>query len=427
MLLRRTGCYGALLEINMSAIFFVHIVGNSEISLWGMDGRTRLERMLRTIKTAIVVEEEEISQLTGTDPVLLLRADYLFDSRVINALMALREPVVLVAPLDEIPVAILTDGKNAAAMREVLNEKRLVPDDLSICTLKDLPIQVQQNLKKKDPPYVLPMLRCNQLELESELFAASYKGVTDLVTKWLWPWPAFMVTRLCVRLGLKPNHVTLLSLVLAVLAGVAFWYGAFGIGLMMAWLMTFLDTVDGKLARVTLTSSKLGDVLDHGLDIIHPPLWYLAWGVGLMATATPVANLELLVWLMFIGYVGGRLCEGAFQFWLASFDIFIWCKVDSFHRLITARRNPNLILLTAGWMADRPDIGFILVVSWHLLSTLFLIYRLFAAWQSRSQNGVLHSWMENIDPVRDRQQLAVRVFIRQPLSQRYIKPVSDGQ
>ncbi|MXS84915.1 CDP-alcohol phosphatidyltransferase family protein [Nitrosomonas sp. HPC101] len=411
----------------MSAIFFVHIVGNSEISLWGMDGRTRLERMLRTIKTAIVVEEEEISQLTGTDPVLLLRADYLFDSRVINALMALREPVVLVAPLDEIPVAILTDGKNAAAMREVLNEKRLVPDDLSICTLKDLPIQVQQNLKKKDPPYVLPMLRCNQLELESELFAASYKGVTDLVTKWLWPWPAFMVTRLCVRLGLKPNHVTLLSLVLAVLAGVAFWYGAFGIGLMMAWLMTFLDTVDGKLARVTLTSSKLGDVLDHGLDIIHPPLWYLAWGVGLMATATPVANLELLVWLMFIGYVGGRLCEGAFQFWLASFDIFIWCKVDSFHRLITARRNPNLILLTAGWMADRPDIGFILVVSWHLLSTLFLIYRLFAAWQSRSQNGVLHSWMENIDPVRDRQQLAVRVFIRQPLSQRYIKPVSDGQ
>jgi len=24
---------------------------------------------------------------------------------------------------------------------------------------------------------------------------------------------------------------------------------------------------------------------------------------------------------MFLGYVGGRLCEGAFQFWLAHFDI----------------------------------------------------------------------------------------------------------
>jgi len=407
----------------MTTAFFVHIIGNSKIGLWGMDGRTRLERMLETIKTATVVKE--VSQLTETDPVLLLRADYLFDGRVISALMALREPAILVAPLNEVSVAILTDGKNAAAMCEVLNEKRPAPDDLSVRTLKDLPIQVQQNLKKKDPPYVLPIRRCNQAELESELFAASYKGVTDLVTKWLWPWPAFMATRLCVRLGLKPNHVTLLSLVLAVLAGVAFWYGAFGIGLIMAWLMTFLDTVDGKLARVTLTSSKLGDVLDHGLDIIHPPLWYWAWGVGLMATATPVADLELLAWLMFIGYVGGRLCEGAFQFWLASFDIFIWCKVDSFHRLITARRNPNLILLTAGWMADRPDIGFILVVSWHLFSTLFLVYRLFAAWQSRSQDGVLHSWMEGIDPVRDRQQFAVRIFTRLPFPQQYVNAADN--
>ncbi|MBE7526408.1 MAG: CDP-alcohol phosphatidyltransferase family protein [Burkholderiales bacterium] len=407
----------------MTTPFFVHIVGNSKANLWGMSGRTRLERMLEVIKTATVVEE--LSQLAETDPVLLLRADYLFDARVINALMMLDKSTVLITPIDEIPVAIRTDGKHAGMMCEVLHEKRWEPDDLPSCTVKDLPIQVQQNLKKKDPPYVLPILRCNQAELESELFAASYKGVTDLVTKWLWPWPAFMVTRWCVQLGLKPNHVTLLSLVFAVLAGVAFWYGAFGIGLVMAWLMTFLDTVDGKLARVTLTSSKLGDVLDHGLDIVHPPLWYLAWGVGLMATVTPVANLELLTWLMFIGYVGGRLCEGAFQFWLASFDIFIWHKIDSFHRLITARRNPNLILLTAGWMAGRPDIGFILVVLWHLLSTLFLAYRLFAAWQSRSREGVLHSWMEGIDPVRDREQLAVRIFTRLPLAQRYVKPAAD--
>lgn len=407
----------------MTTPFFVHIVGNSKASLWGMSGRTRLERMLGAIKAVAVVED--LSQLAETDPVLLLRADYLFDARVINALIVLGKPAVLVMPVDEIPVAILTDGKHAGVMREVLHEKRLVPDNLPSCTVKDLPIQVQQNLKKKDPPYVLPILRCNQAELESELFAASYKGVTDLVTKWLWPWPAFMATRLCVQLGLKPNHVTLFSLVLAVLAGVAFWYGAFGIGLVMAWLMTFLDTVDGKLARVTLTSSKLGDVLDHGLDIVHPPLWYLAWGVGLMGTATPVPNLELLVWLMFIGYVGGRLCEGAFQFWLASFDIFIWQKIDSFHRLITARRNPNLILLTVGWITGRPDIGFILVVLWHLLSTLFLVYRLFAARQSRFRGGVLHSWMEGIDPVRDREQLAVRIFTRLPLTRHYVKSVAD--
>src|SRR5690606_33807392 len=138
--------------------------------------------------------------------------------------------------------------------------------------------------------------------------------------------------------------------------------------------------------------------------------------VGLIATTTPLANLELLVWLMFIGYIGGRLCEGAFQFLLASFDIFIWRKVDSFNRLITARRNPNLILLTAGWAAGRPDIGFILVVLWHVLSTLILVLRLGIAWYIRSRDGMLHSWMEYIDPVRDREQLAVRIFTRLPLT-----------
>lgn len=407
----------------MTTACYVHIVGNSKVDLWGMRGRSRLERMLSTIKAVTVIEN--LSQLDEMDAVLLLRADYLFDIRIINALIALEKRMVLVTPISEIPVAIRTNGKNANMMCEVLSEKLTVPDDLPSYAVKDLPIQVQQNLKKKDPPYVLPILHCNRAELESELFAASYKGVTDLVTKWLWPWPAFMATRLCVRLGLKPNHVTLFSLVLAIAAGIAFWYGEFGIGLIMAWLMTFLDTVDGKLARVTLTSSKIGDVLDHGLDIVHPPLWYLAWGIGLATTATPLTNLELLIWLMFIGYIGGRFCEGAFQFWLASFDIFIWHKIDSFHRLITARRNPNLILLTVSWMAGRPDVGFILVVVWHLLSTLFLMYRLFIAWQSRSRDGALHSWMEEIDPIRDRQQLAVKVFTRQPLSHQYVKPASS--
>lgn len=401
----------------MSATYVTYIVGDSETKLWGMSGRSRLERMLSATKQVTLAEES--SQLATANAVLLLRADYLFDARVLHALLTINQQMALVTSLDKVPVAILTDGNRAAAMCEVLNGNQQIPDNLPQRTLEDLPIAVQQNLKKKDPPYVLPILHTNQAELEAELFAASYKGVTDLVTKWVWPQPALLATRQCVRFGLLPNHVTFVSLILAILAGVAFWYGMFGIGLIMAWLMTFLDTVDGKLARVTLTSSKIGDVLDHGLDIIHPPLWYLAWGVGLIATTTPLANLELLVWLMFIGYIGGRLCEGAFQFLLASFDIFIWRKIDSFHRLITARRNPNLILLTAGWAAGRPDIGFISVVVWHLLSTLFLMYRLLVAWRERSQGTTLRSWMEGIDPVRDRNQFAVKVFTRLPYSERH--------
>ena len=33
--------------------------------------------------------------------------------------------------------------------------------------------------------------------------------------------------------------------------------------------MTFLDTVDGKLARCTIASSKLGNIFDHGIDLVQ--------------------------------------------------------------------------------------------------------------------------------------------------------------
>ncbi len=40
--------------------------------------------------------------------------------------------------------------------------------------------------------------------------------------------------------------------------------------------MTFLDTVDGKLARVTLTSSKFGDIFGprHRPDPSALPWWW---------------------------------------------------------------------------------------------------------------------------------------------------------
>lgn len=398
------------------SITHIYIFGDSEVSLWGLSGRERLQRLALSLKQACLTDNP--ANIPDDATTLLLRADHLFDTRIITAMRNLQEEMVLYSQ-NGIPVALRTVGKNAPALLETLSRPNTSAiSALKRYSLKDLQIGIQQNLKKKESPYVLPISAANRKALEWELFAGSYKGVTDLVTKWLWPVPAFWVTHLCVHWKITPNQVTLLSLVLAVFAGIAFWFGYYACGLLMGWLMTFLDTVDGKLARVTLTSSRLGDVMDHGLDIIHPPLWYLAWGVGLATTAFPVENLELWIWLMFGSYVGGRICEGLFEFWLAPFVMFIWQRLDSFNRLITARRNPNLLLLTASWLADRPDIGFLLVVGWHLISTLFLAWRVVIAWQTRRQQGSLTSWMEAIDPLRDRQQLAVRVFTRVPLAEK---------
>ncbi|SHM09459.1 Phosphatidylglycerophosphate synthase [Nitrosospira sp. Nsp11] len=395
----------------MSKPVYIYIVGDSETNIWGLSGRERLQRMLKpSLQTRLVDDPEQIPVHASA---LLLRADHLFDGRVLAALINAKTNLVLGSNQGQ-PVAIrvINGDVHHVLANFVDGGDGRTFSDFPLYALKDLDLSsLRQNLKKRDPPYVFPINNDNRKMLESELFTRSYKGVTDLVTKWLWPVPAFLTVRFCVRFGIRPNHVTLLSLVFAVLAGVAFWHSYYGPGLVMGWLMTFLDTVDGKLARVTVTSSRLGDVLDHGLDIIHPPLWYIAWGVGLATALTPPFTLAVLFWLILIGYIGGRLCEGAFQFWVGSFDIFIWRPLDSFSRLITARRNPNLLLLTFGWFIDRPDIGLCSVVAWHLVSTAFLAVRLVMGWQARRFQGPLRSWFEEIVPGRDDGKLAVRIFV----------------
>ena len=399
---------------------YIYLFGNGEPKIWGLTGQERLRRMLTAHSDIVLVENVE--KIPSSATTLFLNANFLFDGRVLSALLGLDKKAALYSASGS-PAAIRTDGDYAQQLVRNLSKDseqnyKFVPIAIPHIGLDDLHIDYQQNLKKKDPPYILPISDANRELLEQELFSGSYKGVTDFITKGVWPKPAYWATHYCVRKGWSPNHVTYLSVVLAITAGLAFWAGFFGIGLLMGWFMTFLDTVDGKLARVTVTSSRFGDVMDHGLDIIHPPLWYLAWGAGLIGTPDAIPGFEILMFLMFLGYIGGRLCEGVFQFSLASFDIFIWRRLDSFNRLITARRNPNLLLLTFSWLIGQPALGLALVVVWHLISTGVLIWRLMVAWLTKHKEGTLRSWLQDIDPARDRDQLAVMIFTRAPLDLR---------
>ena len=104
-------------------------------------------------------------------------------------------------------------------------------------------------LKKREAFLAFDTAATPAREIEDALYFASYKGVTDLVTRYAWPRPALVVVRACVALGISPNMVTTLSIILSITAIPLLMAGHFALGLASAWGMTFLDTVDGKLAR----------------------------------------------------------------------------------------------------------------------------------------------------------------------------------
>ena len=248
-------------------------------------------------------------------------------------------------------------------------------------------------LRKRSDAQCHIITKDNAQDIEWLLYLASYKGVTDLVTKYVWPVPAYHATRFCTKMGFSPNMVTTAGFILTLLTFMLFWEGHFALGLIAGWIMTFLDTVDGKLARVTLTSSKWGNVFDHGIDLLHPPFWYWAWGVGLAAGGYIVPeHLNTWIWVIVASYIGGRIVEGYFMRRF-GFHIHVWRKFDSFFRLIVARRNPNMIFLTLSLIMGRPDLGFLAVALWTFISVPVHIVQSVQAEMTKARGGAVKSWL----------------------------------
>jgi phosphatidylglycerophosphate synthase len=258
----------------------------------------------------------------------------------------------------------------------------------------EIDVNFWQALRKRETPYALPLDGNNTSAVEWRMFMGTYKGATDIVTKHLWPAPAFHATRWLAPRGITPNMVTTVGAVMTVAAFFLFLYGYYAWGLLAAWMMTFLDTVDGKLARTTLTSSKWGDVFDHGIDLVHPPFWYLAWGYGLAEWGITWSS-QLFWWVFIIifgGYILQRLMEGAAIKWL-GLEIHIWRKIDTLFRQVTARRNPNLILLTVAMIFGRPDLGLLAVAAWTGICLVLHGIQIMQGFAAKQSGEPLTSWM----------------------------------
>lgn len=369
------------------------IVGSCGLRLWGMTPAERLR--LQFAKAGIGVELTPTQAARHQGRTIAVRADAVLDQPLIPVLLA-RPDLLLIGegPDGAAPLAAQVEAKDVATLLDHLAGRG---DKTDLALLPSTPAELGadfwKTLRKRETPYALLVTPAMQAQVEWRMFMGTYKGATDLVTKHLWPRPAFYATRWLAARRVTPNLVTLCAAALVFLAFWLFLQGLYLPGLMAAWAMTFLDTVDGKLARATLTSSKWGDVFDHGIDLIHPPFWYAAWALGLgrHGLALDGATFILIIGAILSGYVLQRLIEGIAIAWL-GLEIHIWRPIDTAFRQITARRNPNLVILTLFTLVGRPDWGLVAVAAWTLICLLLHVLQLVQALMAR-RSGPLASWM----------------------------------
>ncbi|MGH6720392.1 MAG: CDP-alcohol phosphatidyltransferase family protein, partial [Alphaproteobacteria bacterium] len=198
------------------------------------------------------------------------------------------------------------------------------------------------------------------------LFLANYKGSTDFLTKWVYPPLVWRLVLAASARRLHPNWVTVAGIALAIATVPLCAAGHWLPGLASAYAMSVLDSVDGKLARLTLTDSPLGNVLDHGLDIVHPPLWYAAWAWALSGAGADGAIVAAGA-VLCAAYVADRLvlmvAKARFKRGLHSMT-----PLDGRVRTIIARRNVNLVILTLGLVVGWGGAAFHVIAAWQVLT-----------------------------------------------------------
>ncbi len=370
------------------------IVSAPEQKLWALTLAERLIRQFAKAGLNQTVSEEVAATHNG--PVILVRGDAVIDQPLIPVL--LKRPNFLLLSNDAknpLPVAASVRGVDVSLVLGILRgTKSYAEAKLLARAPSQLDMDFWKSLRKRETPYAMIVTTENKSSVEWRMFMGTYKGATDLITKHLWPVPAFYATRFLAPLGVTPNMVTTIA---AILTALAFWFflnGQFIPGLVAAWAMTFLDTVDGKLARTTLTSSKWGDYFDHGIDLIHPPFWYVAWGLGLLATGTQWSNEVFwsVIAAILVGYILQRVIEGIAIKWL-GLEIHIWRPIDTLFRQITARRNPNLLVLSFFTVIAKPDWGLLAVAAWTMICLGLHALQIIQAFSVKRTAGPLNPWM----------------------------------
>lgn len=237
-------------------------------------------------------------------------------------------------------------------------------------TQADFPAFVAK-LRRSLPFYLFSVTNpAERKTVERFLFWSNYKGSTDFFTKYVYPPLVWAMVPPLAQARVHPNTVTLISIVLTVLAVPLFATGHFWWGFACAYGMSVLDSVDGKLARLTFTDSALGNVLDHGLDIVHPPFWYFGWAIGLLggwAAAELSQPLWQAAWVMLGLYILDRLILAVYR---AKYrrGLHTHASMDALVRTFISRRNINLPLFTVAYALNLGGEAFYLIVIWQALT-----------------------------------------------------------
>ncbi len=106
--------------------------------------------------------------------------------------------------------------------------------------------------------------------------------------------------KMCYSIGLRPDFLTGLSVVAALVAGICFWNGLFLKGVVWMIITSFTDMLDGSTARAGKIGTVFGGILDHVSDRFGE--FFILAGITLSGAVHPGWGLFALFGMIIASY-----------------------------------------------------------------------------------------------------------------------------
>ena len=165
-----------------------HVFEVSKVHLWGLDGGQRLHRQLNEINKTIKNSKERFGWVDHADDlpksgrILIFNGRYVFENRAIQAVID--RPDCILQYESEIVVAFIEADQAKNVIAHMQDPSRNIPDDITVINTHDLK-SFDINLRRSTKPLLEPVSRERKSELENKLYGNAYRGITDLVTKFV--------------------------------------------------------------------------------------------------------------------------------------------------------------------------------------------------------------------------------------------------
>lgn len=293
----------------------------------------------------------EFTQLHPTDrfpdfnEIIVLQSNGLYDTNVLRALFEADE-----FKIESVggPFALKVKNRNSIQTvgELILNWQTENVRRVSIEQFEYYDNDLRQSIS---PFFLIITEETNIRSIENLMYERTFKGAMDFIASYIYKIPVREMVRLLAPTHVTPNMITVLSIICSILAIPFFAKGMLGVGILLGFLFIIFDSLDGKLARLTVNLTPAAGHWDRKTSTPAVALWSIAWGWHF--SGGQIYTMPFFVGLIIFGLtLVDKWTRMAFRA-LTRRSILDFSDIDRTFHLFASKRTTNLFMLTVGLIA----------------------------------------------------------------------------